>query len=141
MSLKLKYTLFIGLLHLLMGYLAFLLIGEEKIWFLVVELGILASLFLSYLLYKQLIAPLNLIASGAAAIEDQDFQVKFLKTGSREMDRLITVYNAMIEQLKTERQQTQEQHYFMQQIFQTSPSAILLLNFDNQLVYANPKAD
>ena len=123
-----------------MGYLAYQLIGDEKIWFLAVELGILLSLFLSYLLYKQLIAPLDLMAAGAAAIEDQDFQVKFLKTGSREMNRLITVYNQMIDQLRTERQQMQEQHYFMQQIFQTSPSAILLLDFDRKLSYANPAA-
>lgn len=140
MSLQLKYILFIGGIHLLIGYLAYLLVVEEKIWFLAVEIALLISLLLSYRLYKQLVAPLRLLASGAAAIEDQDFQVKFLKTGSREMDQLIEVYNAMIAQLRRERQQTREQHYFMQQIFQTSPSAILLFDFDQCLSYVNSSA-
>lgn len=140
MSLKLKYFLFIGLIHIVLGYLTYQMVKDEKIWFLVVEMGLLISLFLSYLLYKQLIAPLQLLASGATAIEDQDFQVKFLKTGSLEMDRLIGVYNNMIDNLRTERTHTKEQHYFMQQVLNTSPSAVLLLDFDNKIAFANPKA-
>lgn len=140
MSLQIKYFLFIGIIHLLLGYLTYQLVGEEKIWFLAVEMALLVSLLLSYSLYKQFIAPLQLLASGAAAIEDQDFQVKFLKTSSLEMNRLIGVYNNMIDNLRTERTHTKEQHYFMQQVLNTSPSAVFLLDFDNQIAFANPKA-
>jgi len=117
-----------------------LLEEDYKIWFFVVEVAILFSIFLSYLLYKQLIRPIQLMSMGGDAIEDGDFQVKFLKTGSMEMDKLIQVYNHMIDNIREERTQTQEQHYFMKQLMNVSPSAILILDYDEKIVHANPAA-
>lgn len=141
MSLKLKYFCFIVLIHSIIGYLMYQILQEgNKVWFFVVEIAILFSIFLSYLLYKQILRPIQLMSMGADALEDGDFQVKFLKTGSIEMDKLIQVYNQMIDNIREERTQTQEQHYFMEQLMTVSPSAILLLDFDEQLVHANPSA-
>jgi len=117
-----------------------ILTEEYKIWFFAVEVGLLFSILLSYVLYKQIIRPIELMARGADAIEDGDFQVKFMKTGSAEMDQLIHVYNQMIDNIREERTQTQEQHYFMEQLMNVSPSAILILDYDDQLAHANPAA-
>jgi len=69
------------------------------------------------------------MSSGADALEDKDFQVKFLETGSKEMDKLIGVYNHMIDNLREERTESQEKHFFMEQVLETSISAIILLDF------------
>ncbi len=141
MSLRLKYFCFIVLIHGIIGYLMYQLLEKDyKIWFFVVEVAILFSIFLSYLLYKQLIRPIQLMSMGSDAIEDGDFQVKFLKTGSAEMDKLIHVYNQMVDNIREERTQTQEQHYFMEQLMNVSPSAILILDYDEKIVLANPSA-
>lgn len=141
MSLKVKFFCFILLIHGIIGYLMYQLLGEERrLWFFLVEVGILVSIFLSYLLYKQLIRPIELMAMGANAIEDGDFNVKFVKTGSIEMDQLIQVYNKMINNIREERTQTQEQHYFMEQLLNVTPSAILILDYDKRLTHANPAA-
>jgi len=107
-------------------------------WLFAVEIGMLFSLWLSYVLYRQFIRPIELMSDGADALIDKDFQVKFLETGTSEMDKLIGVYNQMIDNLREERTQTQEKHFFMEQILETSVSAIILLNYDKKIEYVNP---
>ena len=141
MSLKLKYTVFILIIHAIIGYLLYLQVWNKiaKPWIFAIELGMLLSLYLSYLLYRQFIQPVELMSSGADALEDKDFQVKFLETGSQEMDKLIGVYNQMIDNLREERTESQEKHFFMEQVLETSISAIILLDFDGKIDYVNPK--
>ena len=141
MSIKLKYTLFILIIHAIIGYLLYLQVWNKvpKYWIFAIELGMLLSLYLSYLLYRQFIHPVELMSSGADALEDKDFQVKFLETGSTEMDKLIGVYNQMIDNLREERTESKEKHFFMEQVLETSISAIILLDFDNKIDYVNPK--
>ncbi len=140
MSLKLKYGLFIIILHLTLAILAYQLVQDQKVWFFVIEIAILISLFLSYRLYQALIRPLQFLASGVDAIQDKDFNVKFVKTGSREMDKLIEVYNDMIDNIRIERTQVQEQHFFLNRLIQASPAGIIILDFDGNIADANPKA-
>ncbi len=140
MSLKAKYFCFIGIIHLLIAYLFFLLLKEQVVYFLLVEAGILLSLFLSYMLYRSFIQPLDFLYSGTDAIRDKDFNVKFVRTGSREMDKLIEVYNEMIDSIRLERVQAEEQHFFLQKLIQASPAGIILLNYDGQVEEVNPKA-
>ncbi|MFT4032299.1 MAG: ATP-binding protein [Siphonobacter sp.] len=140
MSLRIKYLLFIGLIHLITIGLSFYILREHLIWFLLIEVILIGSVYLSYQLYQSLIAPLQLLVSGTEAIQDRDFNVKFLKTGKPEIDRIVTVYNAMIDQLRQERTLQQEQHYFLEKLVQTSPTGIIILNLDGEIEQINPKA-
>jgi two-component system nitrogen regulation sensor histidine kinase NtrY len=125
----------------IIGYLLYLQVWNKipKPWIFAIEFGMLFSLYLSYILYRQFIRPVELMSSGADALEDKDFQVKFLETGSKEMDKLIGVYNQMIDNLREERTESQEKHFFMEQVLETSISAIILLDFDDKIDYINPK--
>lgn len=74
------------------------------------------------------------------AIKDQDFNVKFLPTGKGEVDELVDVYNKMIDALREERRTQQEQHFFLEKLIQTSPTGIIILDYDGTLKQVNPKA-
>ncbi len=91
-------------------------------------------------LYRQLIQPLKMLADGTEAIKDKDFSVKFLTTGKHEMDELINVYNQMIDQLRTERTKQEEQHFFLEKLIQTSPTGIVILDYEDNIQQVNPKA-
>ncbi len=95
---------------------------------------------MAVLLYQDFIQPLKFLLMGAEAIKDQDFSVKFKPVGKYEMDELIAVYNAMIDQLRNERLQVMEQHFFLEKLIQASPIAIIILDFDGNITKANPKA-
>ncbi|MEP7266968.1 MAG: ATP-binding protein, partial [Saprospiraceae bacterium] len=91
-------------------------------------------------LYQDLIQPISLLMTGAEAIKDQDFNIKFLKTGKYEMDKLIEVYNLMIDHLRDERTRQEAQHFFLDKLIETSPTGIIILNHDDIIVSMNAKA-
>ena len=140
MNLRIKYFLLILVLHGVIIYLAFRVLYENKVVFIASELLVLVSLYFSYAIFRDVHRPLQYILSGIEAIRDQDFSITFRPTGNREVDELITVYNSMIEQLRIERTQLAEQHYFLEKLIKASPIAILILDFDDHLSEINPKA-
>lgn len=98
------------------------------------------SLYISYLLYRALIAPLELMKTGVDAIVSQDFNVRFLETGSREVDSLIGVFNQMIDKLRGERVRTQEQAYFLENLLANSPVGMIILDYDGLIASVNERA-
>lgn len=139
MRLRTKFILVIAILHLVTLVLSFY-IFKNKILFLTAELLILVSVVFSWQLYKQLIKPLQTVVEGIEAIKDKDFNVKFLRTGTWEMDKLIDVYNEMMDHLRNERTMQEQQHFFLQKLIQTSPTGIIILDFDEKIQQVNPKA-
>lgn len=140
MKLRTKFILFICVIHALTIGLSYLVFRQNEWLFLAAEIVILISLVICWSLYRELIQPLQLLVRGIDAIHDQDFNVKFVKTGRYEMDRLIAVYNQMIDQLRTERTRQQEQHFFLEKLVDTAPMGIIILDYDDRMVNINPKA-
>ena len=125
--------------HLVALVLSFFVFSEEKWIFLVSEVFIIISIYISWKIYQQSIKPLQLLVQGADAIVDRDFNVRFVETGSYEMDKLITVYNNMMDELRIERTRQQEQHYFLEKLIHTSPTGIMVLNYDGLIEQVNPR--
>jgi two-component system nitrogen regulation sensor histidine kinase NtrY len=139
-SFRTRYLLYIVTLHAVLGALLYLLLRDEKVWFIVSELGILLSLGVAVRLYRQFRQPSEFVASGIEAIQDKDFTVKFVPTGNWEVDQLVTVYNLMIDQLRQERTRQVEQQFFLDKLIEAAPIAILIFDFDNRIASVNPKA-
>jgi two-component system, NtrC family, nitrogen regulation sensor histidine kinase NtrY len=140
MKLRTKFILFVVILHLVTLVLTYFIFKQNKILFIASEVLIIISMLIAVSLYKQLIQPLQLLMQGAEAIRDRDFNVKFVSTGKYEMDELIKVYNQMIDELRTERTKQEQQHLFLEKLIYTSPTGILILDYDNNIKEVNPKA-
>ena len=140
MSLKFRYYTFVLILHLALTVLLYLLFEEKKQYFLLCEVGILISLFISYKLYQLLSRPFEIIDAGQNAIADEDFTIKYNKTGTIEMDTLISVYNEMIDRLRKEKTKTEEQSYFLENLFTTSPLGMIIMDYDHKIVMVNDAA-
>ncbi|MFI5161323.1 MAG: sensor histidine kinase [Sphingobacteriales bacterium] len=139
MKLRTKYLLFVIILHLIALVLTWF-IFDNKIFFIVSEVFIIISVIISWNLYRQLIQPLKSLMQGVDAIKDRDFNVKFIPTGKHEVDQLIDVYNQMIDHLRTERTLQEEQHFFLEKLIFTSPTGIIILDYDHNIQKINPKA-
>lgn len=140
MRLKIKFILFVVMLHLVCLVLTYFIFESNKLIFMASELLIIISVFISLNLYRQLIQPLTYLKEGINAIRDRDFNVRFLPTGKKEMDELIAVYNQMMDELRSERVKQEEQHFFLEKLIQTSPTGIIILDYDHQIKQINPKA-
>ncbi|MFI5138316.1 MAG: sensor histidine kinase [Sphingobacteriales bacterium] len=140
MKLRTKYILFVVILHLVALVLSYFIFSGNKLWFIVSEVFIIISMVIAFQLYRQLIQPLKTLMQGVDAIKDKDFNVKFLPTGKHEMDELIAVYNNMMDELRTERTRQEQQHFFLEKLIFTSPTGIIVLDYDNNVQQINPKA-
>lgn len=140
MSLKVKYILFISALLSICLVLSYFIFEDQKLLFIISEILIIGCALIAIRLYKQLIQPITNLQQGITAIKDQDFNVKFRPTGQAEVDELVTVYNRMIDALRVERTAQQEQHFFLEKLIQTSPTAIIIMDYDGNLKQINPKA-
>jgi two-component system nitrogen regulation sensor histidine kinase NtrY len=140
MKLRTKFVLFVVILHLVALALSYVVFDQNKLFFIISEVFILVSIIISWQLYRQLIQPLKLLMQGTDAIKDRDFTVKFVPTGKYEIDELISVYNQMIDALRAERTKQEEQHLFLEKLIHTSPTGILILDFDGNIQQINPRA-
>ena len=140
MSLRHKFILYLLFIHLAFAIVSIYFLWENRIWLLAVEAFFVLSFFLALKLFRALFQPLDLIMTGAEFIKDKDFTSKFNEVGQPEMDKLIGVYNRMIDHLREERTRLQEQHYFMDKILKASPSGIITFDFDEKIAMVNPSA-
>lgn len=139
MKIRTKFLLFMIVIHSTVVGLSFYIFKDNELVFIASEVFVLISIFIAWQLYNDLIAPIRLLMTGIDAMRDKDFSVKFLKIGKIEMDMLIDVYNGMVDQLRHERTQQEQQHYFLEKLVQTSPTGILILDFDDNIANINPK--
>jgi len=140
MKLRTKYFLFVCILHLVALVLTYFIFQLNQIFFIVSEVFIIISLLIAWRLYNELIKPLKTLMQGVDAIRDRDFNVKFVPTGKHEVDQLIGVYNEMIDHLRTERTLQEQQHFFLEKLIYTSPTGIIILDYDSNIRQINPKA-
>lgn len=104
------------------------------------EAILLVSFYLSYLIYRSFIYPIELLKTGKIAIQEEDLTIKYIPTGVKEIDSIIEVYNEMIEQLRKEKTRTVEQSYFLENLINQSPIAMIILGYDQEIQMINKQA-
>ena len=130
MTLRLKIVLWFVALHLVFAAAAVFVLMQNRLLLFAVEGCFAVSILISYRLVTALFVPLDLIRTGAELIDERDFTSRFVPMGQPEMDRLIAIYNEMIDRLREERLAAEEQHHLLQRIVQASPSGIVICGFD-----------
>lgn len=140
MNLRLKFLLFAVLMHTVLVLLAGYVLHTNKVLFVAMEALLLLSVLLTGQLYRDFVRPFQLIAAGTEAIRSKDFSTKFVPVQQREMDQLIEVYNAMIDELRQERVSQHEKSLLLEHLIQASPAGILLLDFEGRIESVNPAA-
>ena len=141
MTLRVKFLLFVVIIHGVLIVLAAQVLRTNAPLFVGLEVLLLVSIVLTAQLYRGFVRPFELIAAGTAAIRGKDFSMKFVPVGQREMDQLIGVYNQMINELRQERVSQQEKSVLLERLIQASPAGILLLDFEGRIELANPAAE
>jgi PAS domain S-box-containing protein len=139
-SLRRGFVLYLALVHVLFAALAVPLFRGQRPWLIGLEVALAVSLLTGLALVRSLFGTLEVLREGAQLLAESDFTTRFRETGRPEMDDLIGVYNRMADHLREERVRTQEQHYFLSQILDVSPTGILILDYDGRVDFANPAA-
>ncbi len=140
MRLRTKYISYLLVLHAVLAALSFYLFLESRMFLFVFEAIFLISCVSGIALIRRLFRPLETIESGAETMKERDFTTKFRKTGQPELDRLIDIYNTMIDALREERLRLEEKNYFVEKVIHASPAGILVFDFDGRIELVNDAA-
>lgn len=104
------------------------------------EATIMASLAYSFKFYHTIFHSFKLLNTGIEAISDKDFSLNIRPVGQPDLDKLIGVFNKMIEQLRLERTVAAEKNFFLEKLIDASPAAIIILGKNNEVLNINPSA-
>ena len=139
---KLKSFFFILAFLLLVVWIILLFIAtQENGWrFYLIESIITFSLIYLLYFYRKVIKPLNSIAGGMDLLQAQDFSSRLAPVGQREADRIVSIFNRMMNQLKEERLRLREQNHFLDLLISVSPMGVIILTLDEQISMANKAA-
>lgn len=140
MTLRTKLLLWFIVLHLVFAGLAVVVLMENQNWLFAVEVTFVISIVISYRMVNALFVPMELIRTGAELISERDFTSRFVPVGQPEMDRLIEIYNAMIDRLRDERLAAEEQQQLLRKLVEASPSGIVICDFNGAIQQSNPAA-
>ena len=140
MKLKSLFYILACLLMVVWIMLLFLATRENGWKFYLVEGIVTFSLF--YLLYfcRKVVKPLNSIAGGMDLLQAQDFSSRLAPVGQREADRIVSIFNRMMNQLKEERLHLREQNHFLDLLIRTSPMGVIILTLDERISMVNKAA-
>ena len=81
---------------------------------------------------------MNIIGSGMELLREQDFSSRLSKVGQYESDRIVNVFNRMMEQLKNERLRLREQNHFLDLLIQASPMGVVITTLNGEISQLNP---
>lgn len=134
------FLLVVGLLVLL-GVLVWLFAeSAPKQLSLLFLIAIFLFLYL-FFFYRKLVKPLHTIGNGMELLREQDFSSRLSPVGQYDADRIVNLFNRMMEQLKKERLRLREQNNFLDLLIQASPMGVVILTFDREVSQLNPMAE
>ena len=140
MKLKSLFYILACLLMVVWIMLLFLATRENGWKFYLVEGIVTFSLFYLIYFYRKVVKPLNSIAGGMDLLQAQDFSSRLAPVGQREADRIVSIFNRMMNQLKEERLHLREQNHFLDLLIRTSPMGVIILTLDERISMVNKAA-
>ena len=140
MKLKSLFFILAFLLAVVWAVLLFIATKENGWRFYLIESLITLSLIYLVYFYRKVIKPLNSIAGGMDLLRAQDFSSRLAPVGQREADRIVQVFNRMMDQLKEERLRLREQNHFLDLLISVSPMGVIILTLDEKISMTNKAA-
>ena len=138
MKQKVLFWLLFMLVFGLLITLGFFYFKTNLKMFVFVEGITLLAVLLFILFYNLLLKPFRTIINGMDLLKQQDFSSRLRPVGHEETNRLIEIFNRMMDQLKEERLHVREQNHFLDLLIQASPLGLIILDFDDKISQINP---
>lgn len=141
MKFKYKLITYILALNLLILAVGIYFLHENKMALFAVEGAVIVFSSWGINLFRQFSKPFDLLAAGTESLKDQDFSMRLKPVKNKEFNKLISVYNKMIDQLRKERIALSEKNFLLTKLMEVSPSGIVIFDFDDRVKTLNQSAE
>lgn len=106
-----------------------------RMWWVYVPLA-LALIALVFLL-RSVVLPSTVAVRGVELISAQDLNNRLAPVGEHSADKIVKMFNALIDKLREERLHNMEQDSFLSRLIEESPMGVMILNFDDKVSLVN----
>jgi two-component system, NtrC family, nitrogen regulation sensor histidine kinase NtrY len=141
--LKLRFGVYLALLHLAL-FAAAATVARERPWlFLLLEAALLASAVYGYRLLARALEPLAYTQHFHGLLHDGEYAARLRAPGHRrqpELEQLVQLFNAMLARLYEERLKLGEQQGLLDRLLEATPSAVIVFDFDGRISVLNAAA-
>ena len=127
-------------LLVLVGLLLYVLLPVTESAFYWAEGMVVFSLLFLYYFYRKAVKPLQTIGNAMDLLNEQDFSSRLAPVGQREADRIVQLFNRLMDQLKNERLHVREQNHFLYLLISASPMGVILFDFNLRVTGLNAAA-
>jgi len=140
-KIRTRYILSLAFIYLALAVVSIAIYPLNRNLFMVCEGLVVVCAILTFIFFRAFTRPFRILNTGIESIKDQDFSIKFLPVGQPDLDRLLDVYNRMIERLREERTITSEKNFLLGKLIDASLSGIVILDADGRTGMINPTAE
>ena len=137
---RLFWVLTVLLLAIISVITYYVVHSSSFIMFMILEGMVLLTIIYLITFYRLIIKPLQVIGDGMELLKEQDFSSRLRQVGQPEADKIVAIFNKMMEQLKEERLYLREQNHFLDLLINASPMGVIILNLDEYISSINPAA-
>ncbi len=102
--------------------------------FLVLEIVLLT------VAYRILFRPMQVLAGGLDLLREQDFSSRLRKVGQPDADKVVDMFNEMMDRLKLQNLRMREQNEFLDLLIDASPMGVIILDDDDRITEINGAA-
>lgn len=116
------------------GMMLWLLPAGRQWW---IYVGIIVSLLLLFLLLRSVILPFSKVMRGLELISAQDFNNRLTNVGEYNSDKVVRLFNSLIDSLRNERLKNFEQEGFLKSLINASPMGVVMLDGNGRISMMN----
>jgi two-component system, NtrC family, nitrogen regulation sensor histidine kinase NtrY len=113
----------------------------DMAWFFVMEVLVVVSVVVGMRMVRKALQPVEFIQESKAALRDRAFGSRMKHFSVMEMDELVDLFNALMEELHAEQLKLGEQKGFFDKLLLATPIGIVIHDFDGYISNVNPAAE
>lgn len=94
-------------------------------------------ILLLFMALRSVRRPLDAMQNGMYLLKEQDYSSRLREVGQTDADKVVQLFNALMDSMKRERLRLEEQNRFLDMLIEASPSGIAICNFDGSVRSCN----
>lgn len=138
MKSKIQLALLAALVFGILIFCGFAFLKTNLKLFFLIEGATVLAIILFILLYFKLIKPYQLLTDSIELMKAQDFSSRLRPIKNSEANKLIEVFNKMMDKLRNERLSVREKNKFLDLLIYASPQGVIILDFNHKISTINP---
>lgn len=119
----------------LLAILILAIVGDIAYWVWYLPVGI--AVFATMVIFRGTYLPQTAVARGMELIQSQDYNNRLVKVGEPNADRIVELFNSLIDKLRAERLLNREHESLLKLLIDASPMGVVMLDFNGNVSLVN----